>query len=72
MTTLTPTELRNLILETIGQLGKFVDMMDDYEGGYSDNDVKLLKILHSFANQTKSYGKDLVKVDTVTKEPIPK
>jgi hypothetical protein len=46
----TPTELRNLILETIGQLGKFVDVMSEYEEGYSDNDVKLL----SFAFIRKS------------------
>ena len=56
----TPTELRNLILETIGQLGKFIDVMSEYEGGYSVNDVKLLGVLHSYANQAKQYGKNLI------------
>jgi hypothetical protein len=68
----TPTEMRNLILETIGQLGKFLDVMGEYEDGYSDNDVKLLRVLHSFANQTKSYGKNLIAVNKVTDETIPK
>jgi hypothetical protein len=68
----TPTELRNLILETIGQLGKFNDVMSEYEEGYSDNDVKLLRVLHSFANQAKRYGKNLIAVDKVTDETIPK
>ena len=68
----TPTELRNLILETIGQLGKFIDVMSEYEGGYSVNDVKLLRVLHSYANQAKQYGKNLIAVDKVTTETIPK
>ena len=66
------TEMRILILETIGQLGKFLDKMAEYDGSYSDNDVELLKILHSYANQTKCYGKHLVRVDHVTDETIPK
>ena len=61
-----------MILETIGQLGKFIDMMEEYDGGYTDNEVKLLKILHSFANQTKNFGKNIVRVDKVTEETIPK
>jgi hypothetical protein len=64
------TERRNLILETIGQLGKFIDLMNDEEG-HSDNDMKLLKTLSSFADQAKMFTK-LLKVDHVTKETIPK
>ena len=65
------TEGRNLILETIGQLGKFIDLMNENEEGYSDNDMKLLKTLSSFADQAKMFTK-LLKVDHVTKETIPK
>ena len=65
------TERRNLILETIGQLGKFIDLMNENEEGYSDNDMKLLKTLSSFADQAKVFTK-LLKVDHVTKETIPK
>jgi hypothetical protein len=65
------TERRNLILETIGQLGKFIDLMNENEEGYSDNDMKLLKTLSSFADQAKMFTK-LLKVDHVTKETIPK
>ena len=65
------TERRNLILETIGQLGKFIDLMNENEEGYSDNDMKLLKTLSSFADQAKMFTK-LLKVDHVTKESIPK
>ena len=68
----TQTEMRNVILETIGQLGKFIDMMHEYEGAYSDNEVKLLKILQSLANQTKHFGKNIVRMDKVTDETIPK
>jgi hypothetical protein len=65
------TERRNLILETIGQLGKFIDLMNENEEGHSDNDMKLLKTLSSFADQAKMFTK-LLKVDHVTKETIPK
>jgi len=65
------TERRALILETIGQLGKFIDMMEDNEEGYTDNDMKLMKTLSSFADTIKSRTK-LVKVDDVRHETIPK
>ena len=68
---ITQTERRNLILETIGQLGKFIDIMDDNDDGYSDNEMKLLKVLSSYADEAKSFSK-LVKVNQVTDEPIPK
>ena len=65
------TERRALILETIGQLGKFINIMEDNEEGYSDNEMKLLKVLSSFADQAKTFSK-LVKVNQVTDETIPK
>lgn len=58
-------------METIGQLGKFIDMMEDNEEGYTDNDMKLMKTLSSFADTIKSRTK-LVKVDDVRHETIPK
>ena len=65
------TERRDIILETIGQLGKFIDMMHENEEGFSDNEWKLLKILCSFSQQAKDFTK-LIKVDKETKETIPK
>ena len=69
---ITQTEMRDCLLQTLAQLGKFIDLMEDYEYGYSENEVKLLKILQSFADQAKDYGEDLVLQDTVIDEPIPK
>jgi len=69
---ITQTEIRDVILETIRQLGKFIDMMHEYEGPYSDNDVKLLKILQSLAKETRHFGKNIVRMDKVTDETIPK
>lgn len=47
-------------------------MMHEYEGPYSDNDVKLLKILQSLAKETRHFGKNIVRMDKVTDETIPK
>jgi len=46
-------------------------MMEDNEEGYTDNDMKLMKTLSSFADTIKSRTK-LVKVDDVRHETIPK
>ena len=32
----TQTEMRDVLLQTIGQIGKFIDVMEDYENGYSE------------------------------------
>ena len=51
------TEGWNLILETIGQLGKLIKLKI-MKRGYFDNGVKLLSVLHSFAIQARGYGFD--------------
>ncbi|MDQ5868315.1 MAG: hypothetical protein M3530_01155 [Thermoproteota archaeon] len=65
------TEERDIILGTIGQLCKFIDMMDETENSFDETEYRLMKILGSVAKRVTSRTR-LIAQNEVTKESISK